>query len=175
MTFVHPTAIVEDDVTLGNDVKVWHFVHIRSGARVGDRTQIGKSCYVDTDVQIGTGCKIQNFVSIYAGVTLQDDVFVGPSVTFTNDLRPRAFGEWERVDTVVKKGASLGANATIVCGNDVGEYAMVAAGSVVTRPVGDYELVAGIPARRIGYVCRCGKRLTERTESCSHGQGQESR
>jgi acetyltransferase-like isoleucine patch superfamily enzyme len=142
---------------------------------VGDRTQIGKSCYVDTDVQIGTGCKIQNFVSIYAGVTLQDDVFVGPSVTFTNDLRPRAFGEWERVDTVVKKGASLGANATIVCGNDVGEYAMVAAGSVVTRPVGDYELVAGIPARRIGYVCRCGKRLTERTESCSHGQGQESR
>ena len=100
---------------------------------------------------------------------------MGPSVTFTNDLRPRAFGEWERVDTVVKKGASLGANATIVCGNDVGEYAMVAAGSVVTRPVGDYELVAGIPARRIGYVCRCGKRLTERTESCSHGQGQESR
>jgi UDP-3-O-[3-hydroxymyristoyl] glucosamine N-acyltransferase len=101
MTFVHPTAIVEDDVTLGNDVKVWHFVHIRSGARVGDRTQIGKSCYVDTDVQIGTGCKIQNFVSIYAGVTLQDDVFVGPSVTFTNDLRPRAFGEWERVESVL--------------------------------------------------------------------------
>ncbi|HUY09694.1 MAG TPA: DapH/DapD/GlmU-related protein [Candidatus Dormibacteraeota bacterium] len=168
MTFVHPTAVVEDDVVLGDEVRVWHFVHIRRGARLGDRTQVGKSCYVDADVQIGAGCKIQNFVSLYQGVTLEDDVFVGPSVTFTNDLRPRAFGSWECVPTVVRKGAALGANSTVVCGNEIGQYAMVAAGSVVTHSVGDYELVAGVPARRIGFVCRCGRSVTEPGDGCSH-------
>lgn len=168
MTFVHPTAVVEDGVVLGDEVRVWHFAHIRAGARLGDRTQIGKSCYVDSDVEIGTGCKIQNFVSVYSGVTLEDDVFVGPSVAFTNDLRPRAVGPWQRIPTLIRRGASLGANCTIVCGNEIGKYAMVAAGSVVTRPVGDYELVAGTPARRIGYVCRCGSSVSRPSDECPH-------
>ncbi|MGH7639779.1 MAG: DapH/DapD/GlmU-related protein [Candidatus Dormibacteria bacterium] len=169
MIYVHPSAVVEDGVELGEDVKVWHFAHVREGARIGARSQVGKSCYIDHDVRIGSGCKIQNFVSVYAGVTLEDDVFVGPSVTFTNDLFPRVGRDWELVPTLVHRGASLGANATLVCGNDIGEYALVAAGSVVTHPVGEHEVVAGVPARRIGFVCRCGRRVAGRPEGCPHG------
>lgn len=124
---------------------------------VGENTVIGKNVFVDAGVEIGARCKIQNNVSVYAGVTIDDDVFVGPSVTFTNDLVPRAFNtDWHRTDTRVGRGASLGANSTVVCGNDIGEYSMVAAAAVVTHPVPAHALAVGHPARIVGWVCRCG-------------------
>ena len=168
MHFIHPTAVVEEGAVLGDGVKVWHFAQVRAGARIGAGTQMGKSCYVDAGVVIAERCKIQNFVSVYAGVTLEDEVFVGPSVVFTNDLYPRATGAWEILPTLVRRGASLGANCTLVCGVEVGEYSMVAAGSVVTKSCSDFELVAGVPARRIGYVCRCGRPVPGRTLTCNH-------
>lgn len=158
--FKHPTAIVES-VNIGEGTKIWHFVHIRTDAFIGKNCNIGKSVYVDMGVRIGDNVKIQNFVSIYKGVDIDDDVFVGPSVVFTNDMYPRAF-IWEDdkiIRTVIKKGSSIGANATIICGVTVGEYAMIGAGSVVTRDVPPYGLVFGNPAHLKGYVCRCGKKL----------------
>lgn len=168
MIFVHSTATVEEGAVVGEESKVWHYVHVRAGARVGSHTQIGKSCYIDTGAVIGSGCKIQNFVSVYAGVTIEDDVFVGPSVTFTNDRYPRAFGLWKLTPTVIRRGASIGANATIVAGVAVGPYALVAAGAVVTRDVPPYGLVAGVPARLVGYVCRCGRPVRTRMDTCTH-------
>lgn len=157
-TFVATTANVENEANVGNGVKIWDYAHIRHGASIGDDTVIGRSVQVDTDVSVGSGCKIQNGVSVYAGVTIEDDVFVGPFAVFTNDLQPRAFNkEWKITPTVIRKGASIGANATIVCGNEVGEYAMVAAGAVVTKPVAPYELVAGVPARHLGWVNKNGQ------------------
>ena len=156
----HPTAIVESD-TVGEGTKIWHFVHIRKDAIIGKNCNIGKSVYVDTEVRIGDNVKIQNFVSIYKGVEIENDVFIGPSVVFTNDMYPRAF-IWENgkiVQTIVKKGSSIGANATIICGVTVGEYAMIGAGSVVTRDVPPYGLVFGNPAHLRGYVCQCGEKL----------------
>jgi len=160
---VHPTAIVEDGAQIGEDTRIWHFVHVRSGARIGKKCNIGKGVYVDTDVVIGDMCKIQNFVSLYKGVVLEDGVFVGPSATFTNDPKPRAFlwDETRREDTLVKKGASIGANATIMCGITIGEYAMIGAGSVVTKNVPPHALVYGNPARIEGFVCPCGEKLEE--------------
>ena len=168
MTFIHPTATVEEGAIIGDDVKIWHYVHVRAGARIGSGTQVGKSCYIDAGAVVGSGCKIQNFVSVYAGVTIEDAVFVGPSATFTNDLHPRATGEWNVVPTVIRKGASIGANATIVCGVDVGAYALVAAGAVVTHDVPPYTLVSGVPARFASYVCRCGRPVPARTDECVH-------
>lgn len=157
-THVHPTAIVEDGAELGDDTHVWHHVHVRSGARIGQGCMLGKGVYVDTGVVIGDGCRIQNNVSVYAGVTLEDEVFVGPSAVFTNDRLPRAtVRDWEVVPTIVRRGASVGANATIVCGNEIGAAAMIAAGAVVTRDVPDHALVMGNPARRVGWVCDCGR------------------
>jgi UDP-2-acetamido-3-amino-2,3-dideoxy-glucuronate N-acetyltransferase len=154
---VHPTAVVEDGAQIGAGVAIWHHAHIRAGAVVGVGTVIGKNVFVDADARVGARCKIQNNVSVYSGVVLEDDVFVGPSAVFTNDRFPRAFGVWDRVDTVVRRGASIGANATLVCGIEVGEYAMIAAGSVVTKDVQPYQLVAGNPARPKGWVDESGE------------------
>lgn len=159
--YKHPTAIVESD-KVGEGSKIWHFVHIREHAEIGKNCNIGKSVYVDADVKIGNNVKIQNFVSIYMGVEIEDDIFVGPSVVFTNDMYPRAFiwGEDRIVRTVVKKGSSIGANSTIICGSTIGEYAMVGAGSMVTKDVPPFGLVFGNPARLRGFVCYCGKKLS---------------
>lgn len=160
--YVHPTAIIEEDVSIGEGTRIWHFVHIRKRARIGRNCNIGKGVYIDTEVRIGNNVKIQNFVSVYRGVTIEDDVFIGPHATFTNDLYPRSYNtSWEIVPTIVKKGASIGANATIVCGVTIGEYAMVGAGAVVTKDVPPFGLVYGNPARLKGFVCYCGRPLKE--------------
>lgn len=158
--YKHPTAIVESD-DVGEGSKIWHFAHIRERSSIGKNCNIGKSVYIDIDVKVGNNVKIQNFVSIYKGVEVEDDVFIGPSVVFTNDSYPRSF-IWEEVKvvkTVVKKGSSIGANSTIICGLTIGEYAMIGAGSVVTRDTSPFCLVFGNPARLQGFVCYCGKRL----------------
>ena len=149
---VHPTAVVEDGADIGEGASVWHHAHVRAGAVIGSGSVIGKNCYVDAEARIGARCKIQNNVSVYSGVVLEDDVFVGPSAVFTNDRFPRAFGEWEEVPTVVRRGASIGANATLRCGIELGELCLVAAGAVVTRDVLPNELVGGNPARTLGWV-----------------------
>lgn len=156
--FIHESALVEEGATIGHGTKVWLHAQIRSGATVGANTNIGKNVFIDADVSIGSQVKIQNNVSVYAGVTIEDDVFVGPSAVFTNDLVPRATNEeWIITPTLIKRGSSIGANATIVCGNTVGEYAMVGAGSVVTRDIRDYELVVGNPARFHAWVDTSGQ------------------
>lgn len=166
--YIHDSAIVESGSNIGVGTKIWHFVHIREGATIGINTQIGKSCYIDSNVTIGDRCKIQNFVSLYNGVTLKDEVFVGPSAVFTNDMFPRAMAPWEITPTLVENGVSIGANATIVCGVQLGEYSMIGAGSVVTKDTQPYSLVVGNPARAIGWVCRCGVRVHEPSETCPH-------
>jgi acetyltransferase-like isoleucine patch superfamily enzyme len=160
--YAHPTAVVESK-DIGEGSKIWHFVHIREGARVGKNCNIGKGVYIDRDVVIGNNVKIQNFTSIYKGVRIEDDVFIGPSVIFTNDLLPRAFrwGDDLISKTTVRKGASIGANSTIICGIEIGGYAMIGAGSVVTKNVPEFALVYGNPARLKGFVCFCGKKLTD--------------
>ncbi len=156
--FVHSTAIVEDGAIIGEGTKVWHWAHVRAGARLGEDCILGKGVYVDAGAQVGSRVKLQNNVNVYNGVTIEDEVFVGPNATFTNDLHPRAVGPWEAVPTVIRRGASIGAGAVVVCGTEIGEYAMVAAGAVVTRSVPAHALVAGVPARVVGRVCRCGGR-----------------
>ena len=160
-SYVHPTAVIDDDVEIGPDTKVWHFAHIISGSRIGARCVIGQNVMIGPKVRVGDGCKIQNNVSLYEGVTIEEDVFCGPSIVFTNVRVPRAHvnrkAEFEK--TVVRRGASLGANATILCGNEIGAYAMVGAGAVVTRDVPAHALVVGNPARQIGWVSRSGDRL----------------
>jgi len=151
---------------IGEGTKIWHFVHVREKAKIGSNCNIGKSVYIDAEVDIGNNVKIQNFVSVYQGVKIEDDVFIGPSATFTNDLYPRAY-IWDGdrvVRTVVKKGATIGANATIVCGVTIGEYVMVGAGSVVTKDVPPFSLYYGNPARFSGFICYCGKRLEKPIE-----------
>ncbi|MEX0846488.1 MAG: acyltransferase [Ilumatobacteraceae bacterium] len=155
--FVHPTAIVEDEVAIGRRTSIWHHGHIRRGASIGSGCTLGKNVFVDAGVRIGNGVKVQNNVSVYAGVTIHDDVFVGPSAVFTNDLHPRAFAsEWQITPTIVHRGASIGANATIVCGVEIGAFALVGSGAVVTRSVAPHQLVLGNPARPAGWVCTCG-------------------
>jgi UDP-2-acetamido-3-amino-2,3-dideoxy-glucuronate N-acetyltransferase len=159
--FVHPTSIVDENVVIGVGTKIWHFSHILSSSDIGDHCNVGQNVVVGPDVTIGNRCKIQNNVSVYKGVTLEDGVFCGPSMVFTNVLNPRA--EVRKMDqahqTLVKKGATIGANATIVCGTTIGCYAFVGAGAVVTKDVSDYALVVGNPARQMGWVCACGERL----------------
>lgn len=155
--FAHETAVIEESARLGEGSRVWHHSHIRNEASVGRGCTIGKNVYIDEGANVGDRCKIQNNVSVYNGVEIGDDVFVGPSATFTNDLVPRAFNaDWQITKTSVGNGASIGANATIVCGNSLGDYCMVAAGATVTRNVESHQLVAGTPARHLGWVCVCG-------------------
>jgi UDP-2-acetamido-3-amino-2,3-dideoxy-glucuronate N-acetyltransferase len=158
--YAHPTAVIESD-EIGEETRIWHFAHVRHGSRIGRNCNIGKSTYIDTDAVIGDNVKIQNFVSVYKGVAIEDDVFIGPSATFTNDLYPRAFiwDEEHLSRTRVRKGASIGANATVVCGVTIGEYAMIGAGCVVARDVLPFSLVLGNPAEQKGWVCYCGRRL----------------
>ena len=177
--FVHPTAEVSNDATLGDGTAVWNHAQVRPGALIGANCVIGKGTYIDAHVVVGDNCKIQNYVSVFDGVTLADGVFVGPHVCFTNDLRPRAINpdgslkaptDWALTKTVVKQGAALGANSTIVCGITIGEWAMVGSGSVVTKDVPPHALVVGNPARSIGWVCSCGTKLPTEpsTSACSH-------
>lgn len=148
--FVHKTAEVSDKAKIGKNTKIWNQAQVRENAEIGENCIISKNVYIDEHVKIGNNCKIQNNVNVYHGVTIEDDVFCGPSMTFTNDLFPRAFNnDWKITETLVKKGASIGANSTIVCGVTIGEYAMVGAGSVVTKDVEPYTLVAGNPAKVI--------------------------
>jgi UDP-2-acetamido-3-amino-2,3-dideoxy-glucuronate N-acetyltransferase len=158
--FVHPTAIVEKGAVIGRGTRIWHLAHIRSGVRIGENCTISKDVYIDAGVRIGNRVKIQNGVSVYRGVTLEDDTFVGPHASFTNDETPRAFNDdWRVVETIVRTGASIGANATIVCGVVVGPYGMVAAGATVTNDVAPHGLVIGSPARLVGYLCKAGHRM----------------
>ncbi len=154
---VHPSAVVEDGAIIGSGTSVWHHAHVRAGATVGAGCTLGKNVFVDAGAVVGDGVKLQNNVSVYRGVVLEDDVFVGPSAVFTNDRVPRAANpEWTVAATLVRRGASIGANATVVAGSEVGEHALIGAGAVVVQDVQPHEVVVGNPARRLGWVCRCG-------------------
>lgn len=159
--FAHPTAVIDEGCTIGRGTKIWHFSHLMPGCRVGERCNIGQNVLVASGVVLGDNVKVQNNVSIYTGVTCEDDVFLGPSMVFTNVINPRSHvsRKHEYRPTIVRRGASIGANATIVCGNEIGEYAMVGAGAVITKPVKPYALVVGNPARQVGWVSRNGHRL----------------
>jgi len=158
---IHESAWVDEPVAIGPGSTLWHFCHVLGDVSIGERCTIGQNVMIGPRVTIGSGCKIQNNVSIYEGVTLEDDVFCGPSCVFTNVANPRAFisRRAEIRPTIVRKGATIGANATIVCGHEVGDYAFIAAGAVVTRDVVPFALMAGVPARRIGWMSRAGERL----------------
>jgi acetyltransferase-like isoleucine patch superfamily enzyme len=161
--FIHPSAHVDSNAKIGEGTKIWINAQIRENSSIGKNCIISKDTYIDTKVTIGNRCKIQNGVSIYQGVSLEDDIFVGPNATFTNDKVPRAFDEnWQITPTVIKKGASIGANATIVCGVTIGEYAMVAAGSVVTKDVEPFTLVMGNPAKFYSYIDKMGNKIKDK-------------
>ena len=170
--FVHPTAVIDDNVTVGRGSKIWHFSHILSGSKLGEKCNLGQNVMVGPEVIIGNNCKLQNNVSVYQGVTLEDGVFCGPSMVFTNIYNPRA--EIRKMDQVratrVKKGATIGANATIVCGVTLGRYSFVGAGTIVNKNVPDYAIVVGNPARQIGWACECGERLTEDLDCIACGK-----
>ncbi|MDD5954944.1 MAG: acyltransferase [Firmicutes bacterium] len=159
--FVHESSYVDEGCTIGAGTKIWHFSHIMGGCTIGEKCNIGQNVVISPGVVLGSGVKIQNNVSVYTGVVCEDGVFLGPSCVFTNVINPRAFIERksEYRKTTIRQGASIGANATIVCGHDIGRYAFVGAGAVVTKNVPDYAMVYGSPARIRGYVCQCGEKL----------------
>ena len=159
--FIHQTSIIDDNVKIGNNSKIWHFSHILSGTNIGKNCSFGQNCVVGGDVNIGNGVKVQNNVSIYKGVEIEDDVFLGPSMVFTNVINPRAFIQRkdEFKKTLLKKGCSVGANATIICGVTIGEYALIGSGAVINRDVKPYALMVGVPARQIGWVGKSGNTL----------------
>jgi len=159
--FVHESSYIDDHVEIGDGTKIWHFCHVMTGAKIGENCVVGQNVFIGADVIIGDRVKIQNNVSVYTGVTVEDEVFLGPSMVFTNVINPRSSIErkHEFKKTLVKKGATIGANATILCGLTIGSYAFVGAGAVVVKDVPDYSLVIGVPARHAGWVCRCGVKL----------------
>ena len=160
--YIHPSSFVDEGAKIGQNVKIWHFCHVMGGTEIGDNTSLGQNVCVNTGAKIGQNCKIQNNVSVYGGVTVEDYCFLGPSCVFTNDLNPRAKypkGAQNYKKTLIKWGASLGANCTVVCGHTVGRCAFVAAGAVVTRDVPDYAAVMGVPAKQFGWMCECGEML----------------
>jgi UDP-2-acetamido-3-amino-2,3-dideoxy-glucuronate N-acetyltransferase len=163
--FVHPTAVVDEPAEVGKGSQIWHFSHIMSGAKVGERCIIGQNVFIASGAVLGKNIKIQNNVSVFKGVVLEDDVFCGPSMVFTNVFNPRSFiSRMKEVrQTLVRRGATIGANATIVCGNTVGYYALIGAGSVVTRDVPDYALVYGNPGKVKGWVCQCAVEIVFRS------------
>lgn len=165
--FVHESSYVDEKCIIGENSKVWHFCHILNGTTIGDNTILGQNVFVGPNVKIGNNCKIQNNVSVYNGVELEDGVFCGPSCVFTNVINPRAFIEKksEFRKTLLKTGCTIGANATILCGITIGEYALIAAGAVINRNVPDFALMAGVPAKQIGWVCRCGETLKIKYEN----------
>jgi len=175
--YVHPSSFVDENVYIGKGTKIWHFCHLLKDTKIGENCILGQNVMVGPDVIIGNRCKIQNNVSVYKGVILEDEVFCGPSCVFTNVINPRSFIERkeEFKETIVKKGATIGANATIVCGNTIGRYALVGAGAVVTHNVEDYALVVGVPARQIGWVCKCGKTLKMKNNHAKCSCGNEYR
>ncbi len=174
--FVHASSYVDEGAVIGSGTKIWHFCHIMPGAKIGERCNIGQNVFIAADVAIGNDVKIQNNISVYTGVTLEDEVFLGPSMVFTNVINPRSHVERkdEYKATLVKRGATIGANATILCGVTLGQYAFVGAGSVVTRDVPAYALVYGNPARLKGWMCQCGNKLPfnsqtgQQTVACAH-------
>ncbi|MCF8095443.1 MAG: acetyltransferase [Desulfobacteraceae bacterium] len=170
--FVHESSYVDDGVVIGTNTRIWHFCHIMSGSSIGEKCNIGQNVVIGPDVSIGADCKIQNNVSVYKGVTLEDGVFCGPSMVFTNIYNPRA--EIRKMDqvrpTLVKHGASLGANCTIVCGITIGRYAFIGAGALVNKNVPDHALMVGNPATRIGWACHCGERLNANLECQACGR-----
>ena len=160
--FVHESSYIDEGCEIGEGTKIWHFCHIQSGAKIGKKCSLGQNVNISNNVIVGDGCKIQNNVSLYEGVVLEDYVFCGPSCVFTNDLTPRSKypkGRENYKKTLIREGASIGANATVVCGHTIGRCALIGAGAVVTSDVPDYALMLGIPTRLAGYVCRCGERL----------------
>jgi len=159
--FVHPTSIIDDNVTIGDNSKIWHFTHVLSGTTIGINCSFGQNCVIGPKVIVGNGVKVQNNISIYEGVEIEDDVFLGPSMVFTNVINPRSFivRKEEFKKTLLKKGCSVGANATIVCGLTIGQYALIGAGSVVTKDVLPYEMIYGNPAKHQGWVSKAGHRL----------------
>jgi len=159
--FAHETAIVDENVTIGENTKVWHFSHILSNTTIGENCSFGQNCVVGPKVKMGNGIKVQNNISIYEGVEVEDDVFLGPSMVFTNVINPRAFivRREEFKKTLLKKGCSIGANATVVCGVTIGEYALIGSGAVVNRDVKPYALMVGVPSRQLGWVSRAGNTL----------------
>jgi len=158
----HPTAIIDAGATIGDETRIWHWVHISAGARIGARCSFGQNVYVGNKVKIGNNVKVQNNVSIYDAVTIEDDVFCGPSMVFTNVINPRShvIRKDEYKTTLVQRGASIGANATVVCGVSIGVFSFIGAGAVITRDVPAYALMTGVPARRTGWMCACGVKLT---------------
>ncbi|MBN1039948.1 N-acetyltransferase [Clostridium botulinum] len=159
--FVHESSYIDDNVEIGEETKIWHFSHIMSNSIMGEKCNIGQNVVISPGVKLGNGVKIQNNVSVYTGVICEDDVFLGPSCVFTNVINPRSFIERksEYKQTIIGKGASVGANVTIVCGHNIGKYALIGAGAVVTKNIPDYALVVGNPAIVKGYVCKCGSKL----------------
>jgi len=159
--FAHETAIIDENVTIGENTKVWHFSHILSNTTIGANCSFGQNCVVGPKVKMGSGIKVQNNISIYEGVEVEDDVFLGPSMVFTNVINPRAFivRREEFKKTLLKKGCSIGANATVVCGVTIGEYALIGSGAVVNKDVKPYALMVGVPARQLGWVSKAGNTL----------------
>lgn len=171
---LHETAIVDEGSVIGDNTRIWHWSHIMSGVVIGTNCNIGENAFIESGVKIGNNVKIKNNVAIYNGVECEDDVFLGPNCVFTNVINPRSFIErkHEFRKTIIRKGATIGANATIVCGNNIGRYAFVGAGSVVTRDVPDYNMVIGNPAKFHAYVCECGNKLNKNL-TCTCGKEYE--